>query len=76
MKQGMFQNAQMRQEMKLAPRMIQALRFLQAPWPELRELVRAELEQNPVLEERPGEGELALPAAEPLAAGPVLNDVD
>lgn len=76
MKQGMFQNPQMRQEMKLAPRMIQALRFLQAPWPELRELVRAELEQNPVLEERPGEGEAALPAAEPLAGGPVLNDVD
>ena len=55
MKQGMFQNPQMRQEMKLAPRMMQALRFLQAPWPELRELVRAELEQNPVLEEKLGE---------------------
>lgn len=67
MKQGLFQNPQMRQEMKLAPRMMQALRFLQAPWPELRELVREELEQNPVLEEKPGEPE-TLPASEPVTA--------
>ena len=59
----MYQGQALRQEMKLAPRMMQALRFLQAPWPELRELVRAELERNPVLEEKPGEGEAALPAA-------------
>jgi hypothetical protein len=64
----MFQTPQMRQEMKLAPRMLQALRFLQVPWPELRELVRAELESNPVLEEKLGEGEAALAGAEPLAA--------
>ena len=64
----MFQTPQMRQEMKLAPRMLQALRFLQVPWPELRELVRAELESNPVLEEKLGDGEAALPASEPLAA--------
>ena len=68
MKPGMFQTPQMRQEMKLAPRMLQALRFLQVPWPELRELVRAELESNPVLEEKLGEGEAALAGAEPLAA--------
>ena len=36
MKPGMFQNPQMRQEMKLAPRMMQSLRFQQAPLPELR----------------------------------------
>ena len=75
MKQGMFQTPQMRQEMKLAPRMMQALRFLQAPLPELRDLVRAELEQNPVMEEKLGEGEAALAAAEPLAA-PAADDVD
>ena len=75
MKQGMFQNQSMRQEMKLAPRMMQALRFLQAPLPELRDLVRAELEQNPVLEEKLGDGDAALAAAEPLAA-PVSDDVD
>ena len=66
MKQGMFQTPQMRQEMKLAPRMLQALRFLQVPWPELRELVRAELESNPVLEEKPSDGEAAA-GPEPLA---------
>ena len=59
MKQGMFQTPQMRQEMKLAPRMLQALRFLQVPWPELRELIRTELESNPVLEEKLGEGDAA-----------------
>ncbi len=66
MKQGMFQGQQLRQEMKLAPRMLQALRFLQVPLPELRDLVRTELEQNPVLEEKTGESD-SLPAAEPLA---------
>ncbi len=71
----MFQNAQMRQEMKLAPRMMQSLRFLQAPLPELRDLVRAELEQNPVLEEKLGDGDAALAAVEPLAA-PAADDVD
>lgn len=71
----MFQGQALRQEMKLAPRMMQALRFLQAPWPELRELVRAELERNPVLEEKPGEGEAALPAAEPLTAA-AFDDAD
>ena len=75
MKQGMFQNPQMRQEMKLAPRMMQALRFLQAPLPELRDLVRTELEQNPVLEEKLGDGDAALAASEPLAAT-VSDDVD
>ena len=75
MKTGFFQNQQMRQEMKLAPRMMQALRFLQAPWPELREMVRAELEQNPVLEEKLGDGQALLPAAEPLTAA-TFNDVD
>lgn len=68
MKQGMYQAPQLRQEMKLAPRMMQALRFLQAPLPELRDLIRAELEQNPVLEEQLGDGDAALMAPEPLAA--------
>ena len=75
MNQGMFQTPQQRQEMRLAPRMMQALRFLQAPLPELRDLVRAELEQNPVIEEKLGEGEAALAATEPLAA-PAADDGD
>ena len=68
MKQGMFQNAQLRQEMKLAPRMMQSLRFLQAPLPELRDLIRGELEQNPVLEEKVGETDALLAPLEPVAA--------
>ncbi len=68
MKPGMFQTQSLRQEMKLAPRMVQALRYLQVPVPELRDLVRAELEQNPVLEEKLGEPDAAMAAPEPLAA--------
>ena len=68
MKQGMFQNAQVRQEMKLAPRMMQSLRFLQAPLPELRDLIRGELEQNPVLEEKVGDADALLAPLEPVAA--------
>lgn len=68
MKQGMYQTASMRQEMKLAPRMMQALRFLQAAVPELRDLVREELEQNPVLEEKLGDPDAALLPPEPLVA--------
>jgi len=75
MKQGMFQNQSMRQEMKLAPRMMQALRFLQAPLPELRDLVRTELEQNPVLEEKPGEADALLAVPEPLA-GTASDEAD
>ena len=64
----MFQNAQLRQEMKLAPRMMQSLRFLQAPLPELRDLIRGELEQNPVLEEKVGDADALLAPLEPVAA--------
>ena len=68
MKPGMFQNQSLRQEMKLAPRMVQALRFLQAPLPELRDLIRGELEQNPVLEEKLGDSDALLAPLEPVAA--------
>lgn len=61
MKQDLFQSQQVRQEMKLSPRMVQALRFLQVPLPELRDLIQRELEQNPVLEEKAAETD-ALPA--------------
>ncbi|NLG35542.1 MAG: RNA polymerase factor sigma-54 [Lentisphaerae bacterium] len=68
MKQGLYQTQQIRQEMKLAPRMVQALRFLQVPVPELHELVRTEMETNPVLEEKPGDPDVAMLAPEPLSA--------
>ena len=68
MKQGLFQSQQIRQEMKLAPRMMQALRYLQVPVPELHDLVRSELEQNPVLEEKLGEVDPSPAGPEPLGA--------
>lgn len=68
MKQGLIQSQQLRQEMKLSPRMMQALRFLQAPLPELHELLREELAQNPVLEEKVMEPEVALASSETAAS--------
>ena len=75
MKQGLFQSQQVRQEMKLAPRMVQALRFLQVPLPELRDLIRSEMEQNPVLEEKAVDLEPMLPALEPVTAT-TFDEVD
>src|SRR2546429_8774450 len=39
-----------RQELRLAPRMIQAMKILQLPVMELQERIEQELEKNPVLE--------------------------
>jgi RNA polymerase sigma-54 factor len=41
----------MRQQMKLAPQIIQSIEILQLPILELRETIKAELEENPTLEE-------------------------
>lgn len=60
----------------LAPQQLQSLRILQAPIPELRDMLRHELEQNPVLEEVPLE--LPLPAAPALSVedGDRENDLE
>ncbi len=57
MKIDLSQKLQMRQELRLAPQMIQAIEILQIPVAELRERIDQELEINPVLEidERPKE---------------------
>ncbi|HVJ81327.1 MAG TPA: RNA polymerase factor sigma-54 [Planctomycetia bacterium] len=44
------QSMRMRQEMRLAPRMIQSMEILQLPALALEERIREEVEQNPVLE--------------------------
>ncbi|NLB55269.1 MAG: hypothetical protein GX811_05805, partial [Lentisphaerae bacterium] len=51
--QSMSLTQQMKQQMVLAPQLRQSLELLQVPLLELRTLLRKELEQNPVLEERP-----------------------
>lgn len=74
MKLGLFQSQQLRQEMRLSPRMMQALHFLQAPLPELHELLREELAQNPVLEEKIIEPDLQAAGREDPV--PALNEAD
>lgn len=64
-----------RQTQILAPQMRQSLEFLQAPMMELRSLIRRELEQNPVLEERPEEHEPLETTEEPAQeTGAVADD--
>jgi len=58
----------------MAPHMMQALRFLQAPLPELHELLREELARNPVLEEKVLQADPAAAPAEP--AVPPANEAD
>src|SRR5205085_2968801 len=55
---GMSLNMQtvQRQEMRLAPRMIQAMKILQLPIMELSDRVEQELEENPVLERADADG--------------------
>lgn len=54
---GMEQSAQLAQHQTLSPQMRQSLEILQATALELRQLVRQELESNPVLEEEVPEDE-------------------
>lgn len=56
------------QTQRMAPQMIQSLRFLQAPLPDLRDALLAELARNPALEELPASPAPALSAAPPSPA--------
>src|SRR5215210_7993900 len=57
MAQGLFLSQRMALQQVLAPQLQQSLALLQAPTLELKALVEQELQQNPVLEELPGETE-------------------
>lgn len=48
---SLTQQARQTQQMQMAPQQMQSLEYLQAPVMELRALVRAELERNPLIEE-------------------------
>src|SRR2546421_2599143 len=55
MAQGLQLSQRLTQSLVLAPQLQQSLALLQAPTLELKALVEQELQQNPVLEEAPGE---------------------
>ena len=57
MRLDMTQHLRLEQRMKLAPRMIQSMEILQLPLMALEERIREEMDQNPVLEMRDGDGE-------------------
>src|SRR5881392_2386564 len=68
---GMQMRPEMRQQMILAPRMIQSMEILQLPIMALQERIQQELQENPVLElkeatgdEQTSEEEAAAPATE------------
>lgn len=68
---GMEQYQGLALQQTLSPQMQQSLNVLQAPLMELRQLVAAELEVNPVLEEEPRE---SAPEAEPAEAASDMGD--
>ena len=47
---GLFQSQQLRQEMKINPRLYQAMELLYMPLLDLQQHLKAELEENPFLE--------------------------
>lgn len=77
MRLDVSQQLKLQQQMKLSPRMIQAMEILQLPLMALQERIEQELSSNPVLELREGSGEPedeqeALPQSrgdEPLVVG-------
>ena len=62
------QSLKLGQSMKLAPRMIQSMEILQMPLAELEERLAQELENNPTLELRDGDGE-------PVVEVPVEDEI-
>jgi len=82
MAQGLQLSQRLTQSLVLAPQLQQSLALLQAPTLELKALVEAELQQNPVLEEmasepdlseRNGEGDSPSEAADPAEPPADLN---
>lgn len=63
------QSLKLGQQMKLAPRMIQSMEILQMPLAELEERLAQELENNPTLELRDGDGEAVTEMPAPDAPG-------
>jgi len=64
MRLDMSQQLRLEQQMKLAPRIIQAMEILQLPMMALQERIEAELQSNPVLEMRQAAQEPAAPVRE------------
>lgn len=67
---GLSQSMRMRQEMRLAPRMIQSMEILQLPMFQLQERIDQELSENPVLDQlrREERGTADAPEAPPADA--------
>src|SRR5262249_1855386 len=66
---GMQMRPEMRQQMILAPRMIQSMEILQLPIMALQERIQQELQENPVLELQEDAREDGAPAEEPEPEG-------
>jgi len=62
------------QQLKLSPRMLQAIRLLALPLQELTEQIHQELEENPALELLAASGEVSLEVME--ASSNTTKDID
>src|SRR5215468_3099239 len=74
MAQGLHLSQRLTQSLVLAPQLQQSLALLQAPTLELKALVEAELQQNPVLEEMSGAEQEVQEKAEQGEKGPDIAD--
>ncbi|MFW6066354.1 MAG: RNA polymerase sigma-54 factor, partial [Planctomycetota bacterium] len=75
------QQLRLQQQMKLSPRIIQAMEILQLPMMSLQERIETELQANPVLEMRqgdaePGEAQPEEPEGEDRGEEPMVVDDD
>src|SRR5436309_12933430 len=76
---GMQMRPEMRQQMILAPRMIQSMEILQLPIMALQERIEQELQENPVLEQKDAaneDGASADEEVEPVPPEPAVDPAD
>ena len=74
--QKLYQSTQLRQEMRINPRLYQAMELLYMPLLDLQQHLKTELEENPLLEMDEAETEMEIELQEDTKDEPLGDDVD
>jgi RNA polymerase sigma-54 factor len=74
--QKLYQSTQLRQEMRINPRLYQAMELLYMPLLDLQQHLKTELEENPLLEMDEAETEMEVELQEDTKDEPLGDDVD
>jgi len=72
----LYQSTQLRQEMRINPRLYQAMELLYMPLLDLQQHLKTELEENPLLEMAEAETEMEVELQEDTKDEPLGDDVD